>query len=172
MARVGDSPQFPPGFCKGCGRPLGKLHANISCPMGSGIVRPEQVVQLGGLPPMVLDGHEVAQSRLTLFLYRLLRDTTPGSVEQYVTEFEAGSAAGEATVSNPFLFSYAENLASRLLKEARPIEEAREIVEAFIASDVEEVAPSDAERSVLQMKAENWLAEFGPKPIDLAGPNV
>lgn len=166
MTRVGDTSPHPPGSCKFCGVPNARPHKD-DCPWRRNvIVGPEDCVQLGGTPTLVLDGDEPAQARLALFLYSLLRNGTPGEVERAAVEAEGAGLTPEVVeVSNPFLFSYAENLAQRLILGSKAVEDAREIVEAFIASGVEEVAPTDAEKSVLTIKAENWLGEFGPKPL-------
>jgi hypothetical protein len=166
MTRVGDTSPHPPGSCKFCGVPNARPHKD-ACPWRRNvIVGPEDCVQLGGTPTLVLDGDEPSQARLALFLYSLLRNGTPGEVERAAVEAEGAGLTPEVVeVSNPFLFTYAENLAGRLIHGSKAIETAREVMEAFVMDDDERVALTDAEKSVLTIKAENWLEEFGPKPL-------
>lgn len=157
-----------PGRCKlGCNALLGHPH-DEGCQLKGRRVGFDEVVQLGGEPSMLLEDTEPAQARLALFLYRMFRDQTPGSIEQAVVEAEAAAANRGIEISNTFLFTYAENAAHRLLLGTQPVVEAREMVEGLLALlGPDGVQPTDAEKSVLIIKAENWLEAWGPKPIPI-----
>jgi len=157
-----------PGTCKlGCGANLGHPHRE-ECQLKGRRVGFDEVVQLGGEPAIMLADDEPGQSRLSLFLYRLLRDHTPGQIEQAAVEAEAAARNQGVEVSNAILFTYAENVGNRLLLGSQPVAEAREIVEALHQLlGPEGVQPTDAGKSVLQMKAENWLERWGPAPVVL-----
>jgi hypothetical protein len=157
-----------PGYCKlGCGALFGHPH-NEGCQLKGRRVNMDEVVQLGGEPGMLLEEGEPMQSRLALFLYRILRDTSPGTIERATVEAEVASANDAIEVTNSFLYTYAENVTHRLLTDAQPVTQAREVVEGLLALlGPEGVQPTDAERSVLAMKAENWLEKWGPEPIPI-----
>jgi hypothetical protein len=157
-----------PGTCKlGCGANLGYPHAE-GCQLKGRRVGFDEVVQLGGEPAMLLDNEEAPQSRLALFLYRMLRDHTPGQIEQAAVEAEAAARSKGIEVSNAILFTYAENVANRLLLGSQPVQQAREIVEGVLALlGPEGVQPTGAERSVLEINAEGWLEAWGPEPISI-----
>lgn len=95
-----------PGHCVfGCRQPVGSPHQWCE---RVGVVQPEEARQLGGVEPVKVS----LDARLPLFVYRLLREGSPGAIERLTVEVEGPS--GETTVSNPYLWDYALNVAGRL----------------------------------------------------------
>lgn len=108
-----------PAHCRYCASPIGGQHTE-EC-IGTGLVEPEMVLQLGGLPPLMLSGEDLTNAKLALFIYRLLRDGNPGEVERSAIEAEASHHHTHMEISNRLLFMYAENIAQRMQIPAGPI---------------------------------------------------
>jgi hypothetical protein len=156
--RADIQPNVKPAHCRYCARPVGSRHTE-EC-IADGLIEPEMVSQLGGLPALMLSGEDLAGAKLALFIYRLLRDGSPGEIERSAIEAEASQLHTHMEISNRLLFVYAENIANRMAGGSPHslAFEARGVIEGLLRVIDGGLSESDEKTDIAA--AQKWLKTF------------